>query len=89
MADSVVDGEGLSELRRRAAAQTLTPAVDVFLFLRHGRTSGNAQRIFQRPDEPLDDHGVGQAERAAKILSGAIRSGTTFSHIMASTMARA
>ena len=33
MADSVVDGEGLGELRRRAAAQTLTPAVDVFLFL--------------------------------------------------------
>src|SRR5690349_7420104 len=71
MAYSVVDGEGLGELRRRAAAQTLTPAVDVFLFLRHGRTSGNAQRIFQRPDEPLDDHGVGQAERAAAILSGA------------------
>jgi probable phosphoglycerate mutase len=56
----------------------------VFLFLRHGRTRGNAQRMFQRPDEPLDDHGVGQAERAAAILSGA-----AFSHIMASTMARA
>jgi probable phosphoglycerate mutase len=89
MADSVVDGEGLSELRRRAAAQKLEPAVDVFLFLRHGRTRGNAQRIFQRPDEPLDDHGVGQAERAAAILSGAIRNGAAFSHIMASTMARA
>src|SRR5262249_36855375 len=84
MADSVVDAEGLSELRRRAAAQTLRPDVDVFLFLRHGRTRGNAQRVFQRPDEPLDDHGVGQAERAATILVGA-----TFSHIMASTMARA
>lgn len=84
MADSVVDAEGLAELRRRAAAHPLDPPLDVFLFLRHGRTRGNAQRIFQRPDEPLDEHGVGQAERAAAILTGA-----SFTHIMASTMARA
>lgn len=84
MADSVVDAEGLGELRRRASAHPLDPPLDAFLFLRHGRTRGNALRIFQRPDEPLDDHGVGQAERAAAILTGA-----AFSHIMASTMARA
>jgi len=84
MADSVVDAEGLGELRRRAGLHPLDPPVDEFLFLRHGRTRGNALRIFQRPDEPLDDHGVGQAERAAAILAGA-----QFSHIMASTMARA
>ena len=84
MADSVIDAEGLSELHARAEKHPLDPPVDVFLFLRHGRTRGNAEKIFQHPDVPLDDHGVGQAERAAAILRQA-----TFSHIMASTMARA
>jgi broad specificity phosphatase PhoE len=84
MADSVVDADGLGELRRRAARANLKPAVDVFLFLRHGRTQGNATRRFQHPNDPLDDHGIGQAERAGALLARA-----AFSHIMASTMMRA
>ena len=39
------------------------------LLVRHGETDGNAARILQRPDEPLNERGIRQAERLAQRLS--------------------
>ena len=39
------------------------------LLVRHGETDGNAARILQRPDEPLNERGISQAERLAQRLS--------------------
>src|SRR6516165_9606246 len=38
------------------------------LLVRHGETAGNASRILQRPDAPLNERGVGQAEQLARRL---------------------
>lgn len=38
------------------------------LLVRHGETDGNAARILQRPDVPLNERGTRQAERLAKRL---------------------
>lgn len=39
------------------------------LLVRHGETDGNAARILQRPDVPLNERGMGQAEQLARRLS--------------------
>jgi probable phosphoglycerate mutase len=39
------------------------------LLVRHGETDGNAARILQRADVPLNDRGLRQAERLAQRLS--------------------
>jgi probable phosphoglycerate mutase len=39
------------------------------LLVRHGETDGNAARILQRPDVPLNDRGLRQAEQLARRLS--------------------
>jgi len=52
--------------------------------IRHGETSGNAARIVQKPDIPLSDRGVAQAERLARRLG---REGIT--RILSSDLARA
>jgi 2,3-bisphosphoglycerate-dependent phosphoglycerate mutase len=38
------------------------------LLVRHGETAGNASRVLQRPDAPLNDRGRQQAERLAHRL---------------------
>ncbi|MGH6670908.1 MAG: histidine phosphatase family protein [Xanthobacteraceae bacterium] len=38
------------------------------LLVRHGETDGNAARILQRPDAPLNERGTRQAERLAQRL---------------------
>jgi len=38
------------------------------LLVRHGETDGNAARILQRPDVPLNDRGMRQAEQLARRL---------------------
>jgi probable phosphoglycerate mutase len=60
---------GLDELLRLGAALPLSPACEYFYFLRHGQTARNALRIFQAPDEPLNDTGIGQAQHAARLLA--------------------
>jgi 2,3-bisphosphoglycerate-dependent phosphoglycerate mutase len=41
----------------------------MILLVRHGETDGNAARILQRPDAPLNERGMRQAERLAQRLS--------------------
>lgn len=38
------------------------------LLIRHGETEGNRTRVIQRPDIPLSEHGLRQAERLAERL---------------------
>jgi len=59
---------GLDEVRRLAAARPLQPRARRFVFLRHGETEGNAQRVYQHPEIPLNQTGLEQAKRAAEYL---------------------
>jgi 2,3-bisphosphoglycerate-dependent phosphoglycerate mutase len=54
------------------------------LLVRHGETDGNAARILQRPEVPLNDRGLRQAERLARRLSA-----DGFVHIICSDLLRA
>ena len=54
------------------------------LLVRHGETDGNAARILQRPEVPLNDRGMRQAEQLARRLSG-----HNFVHILCSDLLRA
>lgn len=75
---------GQLALRTAARATGLRIGRDRFLFLRHGRTAGNVNRVFQHPDVSLCDEGFGDANLAAGGLSD-----IAFDHIYASDMARA
>ena len=59
---------GLDEVRRLASARPLKPRARRFIFLRHGETEGNARRVYQPPDIPLNPTGQAQAKRAAEYL---------------------
>jgi broad specificity phosphatase PhoE len=54
------------------------------LLVRHGETDGNAARILQRPDVPLNERGMRQADQLAERL---IADG--FVHILCSDLLRA
>jgi probable phosphoglycerate mutase len=54
------------------------------LLVRHGETDGNAARILQRPDVPLNARGIGQAEQLAGRLCA-----HGFVHILCSDLLRA
>jgi probable phosphoglycerate mutase len=54
------------------------------LLVRHGETDGNAARILQRPDVPLNERGMRQAEQVAQRLAG-----HGFVHILCSDLVRA
>lgn len=61
---------GIEEFLRLGRELPLLPVCDQFYFLRHGQTARNVQRIFQAPDEPLNDTGLEQARQAAELLAG-------------------
>jgi len=65
---SLLRKHGLDEVRRLAAARPLKPRARRFIFLRHGETEGNARRVYQPPDIPLNLTGQAQARRAAEYL---------------------
>lgn len=75
---------GQKALRAAARMTGLRVGCDRFLFLRHGRTAGNMNRIFQHPDVSLCAEGFCDADAAANRLSDVV-----FDHIYASDMARA
>jgi probable phosphoglycerate mutase len=54
------------------------------LLVRHGETDGNAARVLQRPDVPLNERGMRQAEQLAeRLFAGG------FVHILCSDLLRA
>lgn len=75
---------GLDEVRQLAAARPLQPRARRFIFLRHGETEGNAQRIYQGLESPLNPTGLEQARRAAEYLRA-----HAVERILASDMRRA
>jgi broad specificity phosphatase PhoE len=75
---------GLDELFRMAREAPLSPQCESFFFVRHGETEGNAQRIFQHAEIPLNARGLEQAAAAAAALSDA-----RLQRVVASTMTRA
>lgn len=75
---------GLLAFQRACAARPLTVHAGRFLFLRHGETNGNHQRIIQAPTIELNDTGRRQAARAATQLVG-----RGVQRIVASTVNRA
>ena len=54
------------------------------LLVRHGETAGNASRILQRPDAPLNECGLRQAEQLALRLFN-----HGFAHVVCSDLLRA
>ena len=54
------------------------------LLVRHGETDGNAARVLQRPDVPLNDRGLRQAGQLARRLSA-----LGFARILCSDLLRA
>jgi 2,3-bisphosphoglycerate-dependent phosphoglycerate mutase len=54
------------------------------LLVRHGETDGNAARILQRPEVPLNTRGMRQAEQLAQRLAA-----LGFDHIVCSDLLRA
>ncbi len=54
------------------------------LLVRHGETDGNAARVLQRPDVPLNAHGMQQADQLARRLCA-----SGFVHILCSDLLRA
>lgn len=75
---------GLDELFRQARATPIDPRCDSFFFIRHGETEGNARRIFQPAEIPLNARGLSQAESASTVLAP-----HGLQRIVASTMNRA
>jgi len=59
---------GLEALFEMARNAPISLERDRFLFIRHGETDGNKNRIFQRADQPLNARGLQQAEAAADVL---------------------
>jgi probable phosphoglycerate mutase len=54
------------------------------LLVRHGETDGNAARVLQRPEVPLNERGMRQAEQLARRLLA-----HGFAHIVCSDLLRA
>ncbi len=76
---------GLDVLTQLAATPPLQPRAQAFVFLRHGATDGNVNKIFQRFDQELNAIGLEQANAAARALKA--RGG--IARILASDMPRA
>ncbi len=79
-----VTTHGLDAIRDCPAMRRIVPAVSRFIFLRHGETDGNLQRIYQSAEISLNASGRAQAEYAASLLMGA-----NVGRIVASDMQRA
>ncbi len=75
---------GLNALFAMARENPLAPNCDSFVFVRHGETDGNHQRIFQPAEIPLNARGLSQAEAASMALATA-----GLQRIVSSTMSRA
>ena len=79
-----VDLLGYGRIAELASAIPFSPARERFVFVRHGETEGNRNRVYQFPHTPLNEAGEGQAKLAAKALAR-----TRIGRLVASPMARA
>lgn len=59
---------GAAELIRLSRAKPLTVEANSFVFVRHGETDGNRQRVYQTAEQPLNAGGLEQARVAAESL---------------------
>jgi broad specificity phosphatase PhoE len=80
----VIDLLGYDRIASHASRHTFAPKRTRFIFVRHGETEGNRNKIYQMPHTPLNETGEGQAARAAKALVS-----TRIGKLVASPMARA
>jgi len=80
----VIDLLGYERIAALASALAFAPKRGRFIFVRHGETEGNRNRVYQLPHTPLNETGEGQAARAAKSLAR-----TRIGRLVASPMARA
>jgi len=80
----VIDLLGYERIAAHASAHRFAPARKRFIFVRHGETEGNRNKIYQFPHTPLNETGEAQAARAAKALAT-----TRIGRLVASPMARA
>ncbi|MEJ0077121.1 MAG: histidine phosphatase family protein [Alphaproteobacteria bacterium] len=80
----VIDLLGYERIAHHASAHTFAPKRQRFIFVRHGETEGNRNKIYQLPHTPLNETGEGQAVLAAKALAA-----TRIGRLVASPMARA
>ena len=80
----VIDLLGYERIAAHASAHPFAPARKRFIFVRHGETEGNRNKIYQFPHTPLNETGEAQAARAAKALAT-----TRIGRLVASPMARA
>ena len=83
-ADAGQHEAGAEALIRMARAVDLVVEATSFVFVRHGETDGNRQRVYQTAEQPLNANGLAQALAAAEMLSR-----HPVSRIVASTMPRA
>lgn len=75
---------GLDLLMDTAGRERLDLPLDLFYFVRHGETAGNAGGIVQFPTAPLNSAGMRQAWQAGKLMRG-----EPVTHTIASTFQRA
>jgi broad specificity phosphatase PhoE len=80
----VIDLLGYDRIVSHVSGLQFAPARERFIFVRHGETEGNRNRVYQVPHIPLNETGEGQAARAAKSLVA-----TKIGKLVASPMARA
>ena len=80
----VIDLLGYERIATLASALPFAPARGQFIFVRHGETEGNRNRVYQLPHTPLNETGEGQAQLATGRLAA-----TRIGKLVASPMARA
>jgi broad specificity phosphatase PhoE len=80
----VIDLLGYERIAALASALPFAPARERFIFVRHGETEGNRNRVYQFPHTPLNEAGEGQAQLVARSLAT-----TRIGKLVASPMARA
>jgi probable phosphoglycerate mutase len=80
----VVDLLGYERITEHASDLVFAPKRQRFIFVRHGETEGNRNKVYQLPHTPLNATGEGQASTAAKALAT-----TKIGKLVASPMARA
>ena len=65
----VVDTVGYDRITSLASLHAFAPKRERFIFVRHGETEGNRNKIYQFPHTPLNETGEAQAARAIGLAT--------------------